>query len=73
MKNTNEQRPFILEVEEAKGEMAQCINSIMQRHQLPFYFTEMILADIYNQVRAGAQRELATAQEQVLAQSASEE
>ena len=57
-------RPLILEIEDAKTEIVQCINGILNRG-LPCYIVEMILADAYAQVRQEATRELEQARAQV--------
>lgn len=54
----NENRPIILEIEEAKNEIVQCINGVIQTHQLPCYFLEPILKEVYGQIKAAAQSEL---------------
>lgn len=59
------QKPLILEIDEAKMEIVQCINNIMQMHNLPCYITSMILDDVYMQVKEGAKNELAMAKEQM--------
>lgn len=53
-------RPLILEIAEAKEETVAAINGIIKRHNLPAYFMENIVGDIYRQIAAGAQQELAT-------------
>ena len=55
------QKPIILEIEEAKQELIQCVNDILARHQLPCYFIEPTFADLHTQIKAGAQNELAQA------------
>lgn len=53
-----QERPLIIEIEEAKAELVECVNSMMQKHKLPFYFIESILKEVYVQVQMGAQSEL---------------
>lgn len=53
-----EQKPFILEIEEAKLEIIRAINSAMQIHKLPCYIVEMILADAHSKIQDGAKNEL---------------
>lgn len=60
-----QERPLIVEIEEAKNELIQCINKIMQEHQLPCYFMEPIFKEIYAQVNAGAQNELKMAKAKI--------
>lgn len=56
-----EQKSIILEIEEAKQELIQCVNDIMRKHGLNCYLMEPMFADLYAEVKAGAQRELAQA------------
>ena len=58
-----EQKSIILEIDEAKQELIQCINEIMRRHGLNCYLMEPAFAELYAEVKAGAQRELAQARE----------
>lgn len=58
-------KPFILEIDEAKAEMVASINDIIQRHQLPFYIVEMIMGNIYTQIQSAAKSELEMAKSQV--------
>jgi hypothetical protein len=66
MEENKIQKPFILEVEEAKVEMVQAINNAMQVHKLPCYILDMILADLVSQIKTGAKNELQMAQEQMM-------
>ena len=59
------QKSIILEMEEAKQELMQCVNDIMQKHGLNCYLLEPTFADLYAQVRATAQNELAQARAQM--------
>ena len=52
-------KPLILELNEAKNEAASAINDIMRRHNLPCYFFEPIMRDLYNQILQHSQTELA--------------
>lgn len=56
-----EQKPIILEIDEAKQELVQCVNEIMQRHGLNCYLMEPMFSELYAEMRTGAQRELAQA------------
>lgn len=58
-------RPFILEVDEAKKEFIQVINNAIQVRKLPCYIIEMILTDLHTQIRDGAKSELEMAKAQV--------
>ena len=60
-----ENKPIILEIEEAKQELIQCVNDIMHRHGLNCYLLEPTFAELYKQVKAGAQNELAQARAQM--------
>ena len=56
-----EQKSIILSMEEAKQELIQCVNDIMQKHGLNCYLMEPTFANLYAEVKAEAQRELAQA------------
>ena len=58
------QRPIILEMDDAKREIVQCINDIMQNHRLSCYLLEPMIAELYAQIKASAQNELAQARAQ---------
>jgi hypothetical protein len=58
-------KPLILEIDEAKTEIIQCINNVMQVHKLPCYIVDMILSDVGTQIKDGVKSELAMAREQV--------
>ena len=58
------QRPFILEMDDAKQELVQCVNNILTGHQLSCYLIEPMFAELYEQIKATAQRELAQARAQ---------
>jgi hypothetical protein len=55
------QRPIILEMDEAKQELVQCVNDILTKHRLSCYLIEPMFAEMYSQIRASAQNELAQA------------
>ena len=59
------QKPFILEMEEAKLEIIQVINNAIQVRKLPCYMIDMILSEIGAQVKDGAKQELAMAKQQM--------
>ena len=65
-----ENKPLILELEEAKNELAQSINVILQKHKIPCYLIEPTMADLLAQVREVAKNELAIAREQMRAAEA---
>ena len=56
-------KPLILRMEEAKIELTECINNIMQKHELNCYLLEPTFAELYTQVKASAQNELAQARQ----------
>lgn len=60
----NKQRSIILELDDAKQELIQCVNSIMGNHGLPCYLIEPMFAELYAEIQATAKRELAQAREQ---------
>ena len=66
-------RPFILEVDEAKKEFIQVINNAIQVRKLPCYIIEMILTDLHAQIKDGAKSELEMAKEQMKQQESKEE
>jgi hypothetical protein len=58
-------KPLILEIEEAKTEIIQAINNAIRVHNLPCYIVDMILTELRAQVKEGSREELAVAREQV--------
>ena len=67
-----EQKSIILEMDEAKQELIQCVNEIMRKHGLNCYLMEPTFAELYAEVKAEAKRELAQAREAAMAASQSE-
>ena len=59
----NKQRSIILELEDAKQELIQCVNSIMSNHGLPCYLIEPMFGEIYSKIKASAQHELELARQ----------
>ena len=57
-----EQKPLIIELEDAKIEFLQLIQKLQQRG-IPCYLIDMSLWDIYKQVQVAAQDELKSARE----------
>lgn len=55
------QRSIILELDEAKQELIQCVNDILTRHRLSCYLIEPMFSELYSQIRMSAQNELAQA------------
>ena len=60
-------KPLIVEMEEAKQELAQCVNDILQKHGLNCYLIEPTVAELYSQIKITAQRELSQAMMQIKA------
>ena len=60
-----EQKPIILRMDEAKKELMQCANDILQKYGLNCYLMEPTVAELYAEIRATAQRELAQAKAQM--------
>lgn len=65
-----EHKPFILEVEESKDELVQCVNHIVNDKGVPCYFILPTLENLTQQVRAVANNELKMAMEQMKEQKA---
>lgn len=65
-----EQKPLILEIDEAKKELTQCVNHIIQEHGLPCYIVDMLLSNIGAQIKEGAKNELAMLKAQIGAATA---
>ena len=59
------QKPLILEIDEAKREFIQVINSAIQVRKLPCYIISMILDDLHGQIKDGAKSELEMARAQM--------
>ena len=55
------QRPIILEIDEAKQELVQCVNEILAKHRLSCYLIEPMFGELYSQIKISAQNELAQA------------
>ena len=53
-----EQKPIILEMDEAKRELVQCVNEIMQRHGLNCYLMEPMFAELHTEMKSMAQKEI---------------
>lgn len=60
-----EQKPLILEIEEAKAELVEVVNKAIQVHRLPCYMVDLILQGIVAQVKEGTRQELEIAKEQM--------
>ena len=67
------QKPFILEMDEAKLELVQWVNNALQIHKLPFYMIDMLWSEIGTQIKEGAKNELDMARQQVQEQQVQEE
>lgn len=64
------EKSIILEMDEAKQELIQCVNNILHKHNLSCYLIEPIFADLYTEIKTTAQRELAQARMQMEAAEA---
>ncbi len=65
-----EQKLIILEMDEAKRELVQCVNDILQNHGLNCYLIEPMVAELHSRIKASAQQELAQARAQAGAANA---
>ena len=65
-----ENKPFIIEIEEAKTELVQCFNSILQKHGLNCYIMEPYFSELYTQVQSTARHELQQAKAEMEAAKA---
>ena len=61
MSEKREQRPLIIELDDTKKELIQCVNNAVQNRGLPCYLIEPLFAELYTQIKVGAQNELAQA------------
>ena len=59
-----EKKPIILEMDEAKQELVQCVNDILAKHRLSCYLIEPMFAELYVEIKASAKNELAQARAQ---------
>jgi len=59
-----EKKSIILEMDEAKQELVQCVNTILVKHGLSCYLIEPMFGELYSQIRASAQNELTQARAQ---------
>ena len=59
-----EQKSIILELDEAKQELVQCVNDILARHRLSCYLIEPMFAELYNQIQVSARNEIVQARAQ---------
>lgn len=73
MEEKNIQKPLILEMDEAKQELIQWVNSTLQVRKLPFYIIDMMWSEIGAQIKEGAKNELDMARQQVQEQQVQEE
>lgn len=69
----NQKKPLIIEIDEAKKELSQCVSDILQKHGLNCYLIEPAFADLYMQIKASAQNELAQARSQMAAMDATKD
>ena len=62
---TNQQKPIILQLEEGKSKLVQCVNEILAGG-LNCYLIEPMFAEIYSQIKASAKAEVEQARKSVL-------
>lgn len=60
-----EKKPLIVELDDAKQELVQCVNDILQKHGLNCYLIEPVFAELYTQIKTTAKQELAQARAQI--------
>ena len=65
MEENKIQKPFILEMDEAKTEIIQVINNAIQVRKLPCYILDTLLSEISAQIKECAKQELAMARQQM--------
>lgn len=65
MEENKIQKPFILEMDEAKAEIIQVINNAIQVRKLPCYILDTLLSEVCSQIKEGAKQELAMARQQM--------
>lgn len=56
-----EQKSIILEMDEAKQELVQCVNDVLRKHGLNCYLIEPMFAELHAQIQASARNEIAQA------------
>jgi hypothetical protein len=71
MNENQKTKPLIVELEDAKNEFVQFINTLQHRG-LPCYLIEMVISDVYAQLKSGANTELAMARQQMTTEEDSE-
>ena len=65
MEQNRIQKPLIIEMEDAKIEIAQVLNNAIQNRNLPLYIIDMILSEFIIQIKEGARKELEMAKGQM--------
>ena len=73
MEERKKERPLVVAIDEAKRELVQAINNIVQTQTVPFSILDMIVSEIGAQIREAAKAELAHAQTQMAAPQEPEE
>lgn len=63
-----ENRPIILDIQKTKENLAKAVNTAIQQYHIPCYLLAPVIAELYQQVREQAQRELEVANAQYAAQ-----
>lgn len=69
MENKKTDKPVIIELAEAKNELAETINRFLNVKKLPCFLIEPMLAEALQQVKQGAINELAIATKQYAEQT----
>lgn len=64
MDKDTKSKPLILAMQDAEKKLVNCVNEVIQVEKIPFYFLEIIMDKIHQQVKAGAGKELANASAQ---------
>ena len=54
-------KELIIRISEAEQELITSVNSILQKHQLPFFLFEPIISNVHRQISDGRTAELAEA------------
>lgn len=55
------EKELIIRISEAEQEFVTAVNSILQKHQLPFFLFEPIISNVHRQISDGKTAELADA------------
>lgn len=55
------EKELIIRISEAEKELVESVNSILQKHQLPFFLFEPIISNVHRQITDGKVSELEAA------------